>query len=325
MIEIAFALACVGSAPDEIAFTRGGDVHVVDAAGGSERALTADLDYDRPIVFSPDGATLVFWKHDAGWNLWAVDAAGGAEARNLTRQTGGDCRSAAFSPDGALVAFVRGNPQGVHAMAADGSGQRLVVAKGHRDQAPSFSPDGKSFAYMDLVSLGDNTVRTEVRVAAIDGSGDRLLASGSDPQWSPDGGSIVFVGHGPGGTDILSLAATGKGETAFVARSPETELDPRLSPDGRFVAYNALDTGGKTELRVAGTKDAVPRRIAAIDGRAEPPAWSPDGESLAFVSGGSLYVVRIAGTEPPRRIATGGVHWPAWRPRSPRAAGGGKR
>jgi Tol biopolymer transport system component len=320
LLSAAAFAALLAASPSEIAFTRGGNVHVVATdTDGPPRALTTGLSFDRPIVWSPDGQTLVYWNHDAGWNLFAVDAKGEGQ-RNLTKQKGGDCRSAAFSPDGRLIAFLRGSPPGVYAMDREGNGQRLVVGKGHRDQPPSFSPDGKSVAYMDLTSMEDGSVRTEVRVVSLDGSGDRPLAHGSDPQWARDGKTILFSGRGPHGYDLVAVPASGGGDPVPIAPSPETEMDPRLSPDGRFVAFNAMDADGKTELRVAalpGTETAsvpAPRKVALIEGRAEPPTWSQCGAFVAFVSGGALFVAPVSGDAPPRKIADGGVHSPAWRP-----------
>ena len=57
-----YAFAEPGISPDgrEIAFTSGGDIWSVPAAGGDARLLVADAANDRRPLFSPDGRHLAF-------------------------------------------------------------------------------------------------------------------------------------------------------------------------------------------------------------------------------------------------------------------------
>ena len=78
---IAFVLisACrVQDAPvgptGQIAYNRGGQIMLIDAATRKETVLVADNTYDRPLYWMPGGERLIYWNHDGGaWDLWAID------------------------------------------------------------------------------------------------------------------------------------------------------------------------------------------------------------------------------------------------------------
>jgi Tol biopolymer transport system component len=313
------AAAAAAPRTGQIAFMRGGLVWLWDAATGATTALTDEAEYDRPLAWLAGGSRLLFWKHDAGWNIWAVDPEDRRQV-NLTRQTGGDCRSAACSPDGGRIAFMRGHPQGVHVMNTDGSGQRLVAARGHRDAPPSWSRDGRSLVYQDYrpaeAGSGEAT-RASIRITGVEGGTDRELVEGVDPRWSPDGGRILFTAWTrEGHADLFLIEPDGTG-LINLTRSAEREWEAVFAPDGRRIAFVAGTEEAERALRVIDADGKNVRTIAPVAGRPEPPTWSPDGAWLAFISadatGSALWVAGLDGT-PARKVAGGGAHWPAWRP-----------
>jgi Tol biopolymer transport system component len=77
----------------------------------------------------------------------------------------------------------------------------------------------------------------DIYVMRDDGSGAHRIAKGQDPTWSPDGRRIAFVRHtDPVGTDIFSIGADGVGERRLTA-DPEDDFDPDWSPDGKRIAF----------------------------------------------------------------------------------------
>ena len=76
---------------------------------------------------------------------------------------------------------------------------------------------------------------------------------------------------------------------------------PKLSPDGRAIAFNATDAKGVTQVWVRSMDDLEPHPLAGTEG-ATRPFWSPDSRYLAFVAGGKLKKVPLAGG-PPQTLA----------------------
>jgi TolB protein len=300
----------------KIAFMRHGKVCIMEADGTNLRSLTEDLQYHRPLTWSPDGKRLLFWKHGrVGWDIWVTDA-DGKNKRNLTQTRSGGCRSPSWSPDGRSIAFMRDDPPGLYIMDADGKNQRRLSAKGHRDETPAWSPDGKRIAFTDLRDVGKGAVALGIHVIDRNGRKEaRIVQGGSAPAWSPDGKKILFLGRRRGSSDLCLVDPDGKNEVNLTS-SPENESAPVWSKDGSHIAYYA-SKDGKMQLRVLNIAGQKTRRLASIEGKgAGPVSWSPDGKRLIFVSGGpgkeAVYSVEIKGLQP-RKLTEEG-NYPAYQP-----------
>ncbi len=115
----------------------------------------------------------------------------------------------------------------------------------------------------------------------------------SAPEWTPDGGSIVYVrGSSARGEShpVPNPAWFTKGAQQQIFIVPAEGGEPRMlaegnaaavSPDGKLVAYVAK--GQVWTLRL-GEKDAKPEQLAQTRGSAQNLRWSPDSTKLAFVS-----------------------------------------
>ena len=109
----------------------------------------------------------------------------------------------------------------------------LIVLVAARAQATVGDPKGR-IAY---------TAAGKIHVAAADGSGERELASGGAPSWSPDGTMIAFhSARVPGyGLDIYVMNRDGRSQRRLVTHptaggepsdNTRDDFKPTWSPDG---------------------------------------------------------------------------------------------
>ncbi|MEV7095347.1 amidohydrolase family protein [Amycolatopsis sp. NPDC051045] len=140
--------------------------------------------------------------------------------------------------------------------------------------SPVVSRDGTQVAFralnaLWLLQLGERKPR-------------RLLADGyfhSDPDFSPDGKTLVYSSDKAGDADLwlLDLATGG---TIRLTGLPGAQLTPRFSPDGARIAYQDHD-GATWVVDVAG---GAPKQVAPTLFMPGRPTWSPDGNTLALAA-----------------------------------------
>lgn len=252
----------------------------VDAPVGTEffevavwDATTDEVDYlavGSVPVWSPDGTRLAFLSDynyadppadrrtrvEADPGLFSM-AADGSDIQRLAPADHGDVGlPPRWSPDGQLLAFVRGvgtAEQAVYTVGADGSNLRQIAAAA---SLPSWSPDGARLA----LALPDGDEVALYTIAA-DGSDPRLLTTIEG--WQSQGWN-----EGAGEADPA---------TAWI----ETVS---WSPDGSKILY----TCGWASVCVVDT-DGNPIGVSPENlGEPHGPAWSPDGSRIAIGIGAEV-------------------------------------
>lgn len=132
--------------------------------------------------------------------------------------------------------------------------------------------------------------------AAGAGAGARRLTAGdllkltfiSDPQLSPDGGTIAYVrtvidGETNEYRSTIWLVPTAGGEARPFTAGPKTDSGPRWSPDGEQLVL-VSDRSGEKQLWLIERAGGEARQLTTMRHGAFGPVWSPDGKSLAFLS-----------------------------------------
>jgi dipeptidyl aminopeptidase/acylaminoacyl peptidase len=104
---------------------------------------------------------------------------------------------------------------------------------------PAVSPDGKQVAFtVRDTDFDANRGRTDVWLAAADGSGARRLTShpdnDGDPQWSADGAWVYFLSSRSGSAQVWRIRPTG-GEAEPVTKLPTDVGGFKLVPDGKHL------------------------------------------------------------------------------------------
>ncbi|HEY5481601.1 MAG TPA: tetratricopeptide repeat protein [Verrucomicrobiae bacterium] len=216
----------------------------------------------------------------------------------------------AISPDGTFVAYGRRAQGGdytpsddiwVHPLAG-GEDRAITKHTGGTAALPVVSPDGRFVAYSRAIRS-----TMELRVANVDGSGDRALVSRTlDEQlvpyaWSP-GGANILVGRNDS-RELGMMQVVGGGITVLQSGQNLAAKPNAFSPDGKYVVYTSggmtnsriwiMSTGGGGEIEIASDPAG-----AWHNGQA---GWTPDGRLLFWSNrSGSqaLYWQRMAEGKP---------------------------
>ena len=151
-------------------------------------------------ALSPDGRYIVYTLHDgAQESLWVAQLATGSAVQILPPDQV-DFVAISFTPDGNYVMFVRSdkttrNFRYLYRMPALGGQPTQLIRD--IDSAPSFSPDGKQFAFIRGIL---DPVGNDILIANADGSGERRLANvrgfgagSASVSWSPDGKELALL------------------------------------------------------------------------------------------------------------------------------------
>ena len=215
-----------------------------------------------------------------------------------------------WSPDGRQIAFSAGS-FGPALMAADGSKGRIVpigAVPPFYGAKISFAPDGRHLAYGRHSHPDGLGTRVDIWRTRIDGVGDRRLARGWLPEWSPNGRIIAYVAGGIEDEGPIAMMNAKTGKLIRYLAAQASWLD--WSPDGRWLLYSRQTTrsaGNPDLFAIRADGRSSPRRLTKSRSQFEPRAvWSPDGRKIAFVrsryfvedsgSGSSIWTMRADGT-----------------------------
>ena len=257
--------SCAAWSPDGrlIAFFRSGEgagLFIADVGRRSVVPLVTEKDVTRlmpwQLSWSPDGKRIAFLAHPGttGTDIHVVEIES-RRVHRLTRDTG---RSPSWSPEGSRIAYM-GVDGGLFVMDSDGSARKELTEARSRDTFPAWSPDGKSIAFQTARDTEDKTGSIgEIRLVAPDGSGNRKVADGWSPCWSPDGRRLFAVDAGK----IFSCDAVGA-EVKVLAQGIRSLDGVACSADGRWVAFvseagiSLAPTSGGPATVLAETKGAA--------------------------------------------------------------------
>ncbi len=164
----------------------------------------------------------------------------------------------------------------------DGFNAQNVLESDEPIMSPSWSPDGKSLAYVSFENR-----RPEIFIQHL-ATARRSKVSGfsglnSAPSWSPDGKFLALVLSKDGSPDIYTLNTATK-RLKRLTRHRSIDTEPVWTQDGRSIIFTSDRSGAPQlyEVKVAGGK---PRRLTFEGRYNSAAALSPDGKFITMVHG----------------------------------------
>ncbi|WP_420122106.1 TolB family protein [Nakamurella sp.] len=246
----------------------------------------------------PETDLIVTRAVDGNPDMYIVDTVTGAVGDRITTDAPGS-QYPTLSPDrGSIVYLQGGDKNALHMMAADGSGDRPLLAADAdfcpSPQRPAWNPaDPTEIAVAcrggdegnRLVLIGvDGTLRSTINTG---------LRSFDDPTYSPDGKTLAFWGtqdEGAQGGALYVQPANGSGTPKQITTpgAKANDTDPIWSVDGSSIIFRRAteDGGGGQSAQILQIKADGSGLTPVTDGTAfdQDPTASPDGKQIAFLS-----------------------------------------
>jgi len=231
----------------------GGAIYTINADGSNLQFLTTGIEP----VWSPDGQQVAFSRWEDPRGVWVRDVGTGNEWRAFDWN---ETRHPSWSAAGDQIVFSR---------QSGSSGGRTRCFRGF-----CFTMPAADHWTLGVVDPGGSSFWEPLP------NSDTNLS----PDWSPDGGSIVFAGkEGLMGQSV-------DGQEAWQLTTEAKDTTPSWSPSGDQVVFvrrqhdhweiYSLDVTTGQQTRLTDTP-------ALADGTAAnsvSPAWSPDGKYIAFLT-----------------------------------------
>jgi len=350
---MSFAYAEPGISPDgrEIAFSSGGDIWTVPAAGGDARLLITDPATDRRPMFSPDGRAVAFMStRTGGGDIYVMTLATGT-VRRVTWDDGPE-QLDGWSRDSRWIYFsstshdIAGMNDVFRVEAAGGTPMTVSADRYVSEFGAAASPDGRRLA---VVARGNSSAQwwrkgsshldqSELWLMNLDGDPGYTLISPENarqswPMWSGDGRNLFYVSDRGGAENIWTRPASAGGSDQKVTKFTDGRvLWPTATIDGRTIAFER-DMGIWTLDTTTGESHAVAiaRRGASSSPAAERVrqtsafndlALSPDGRKIAIIARGDVFAASARDASDATRVTdTPAIEsQPVWSPDSRRLA-----
>lgn len=234
-----------------IVYMNGGDLWLVDTAGGLPRKMEIQLPTDRirhrervenaaatleHFDLEREGKRLILGSRG---ELWSTPTKPGRIVQH-TESSGIRERYGVLSPDGRQIACI-----------SDASGEQeiwLLDAAG-KEKPRQLTHRGKGWLFR--------------------------------PIWSPDGKWIVYADL----TMTLLAVRVETGEVRELDHSENAEITQyAISPDSRWVAYTRQENSWLASIFICGLEDGVVHRVTTEYSSDFAPAWDPNGKYLYFIS-----------------------------------------
>ncbi len=248
---------------------------------GPKRLSTFTLARNGTLAFLPAVAAIsrIVWVDRNGREAGSVGEAGRYE-------------DAALSPDGKIIAVVRGSRQDGDIWlvdVADGRWSRFTFRPGQYGGL-TWKADGSALAFMHApAGIGQAYTKSLSRDA--DATPVVQTKEWTVPHSFSPAGRLLMVARQMTATgfDIYSVALDGKATMTPVVQTPFAEARARFSPDGKWFAYDSNESS-RSEVYVRRYPPTADQWQVSASGGVSP-LWSADGRELYFFGSESIMAV----------------------------------
>jgi eukaryotic-like serine/threonine-protein kinase len=258
-----------------------GPIMIVPYPSGSPRELQPGPVLTAPSWF-PDNRHLAVVVRTGNKTMLVI-----LDTKDGTRRTiavgSASIESPSVSADGKRIAYETGQFGWDVLDISIPNGEVRTLVSGGISRTPDWAPSGTHFVFSIPTGEGAGIMD---RQAGVEGFSRRLGdARGTNPQWSPDGGRLVFSRESERIGKLMLANATGGGVVVLDSIQSESIRGMSWSPDGQWITYLREISGKQDLVKIRATPGAAPEMLA----NAKPqiwvdstPRWSPAGDWIAY-------------------------------------------
>jgi len=157
------------------------NIYIMDLAGNVKQRLTSNAGADTAPTFAPDGTQVAYTSDRAGAPHIYIQSLDGSGMRRIT--TASHCDSAAWSPDGQSIVYVKGGGRDhfdIYSIEVlTGVERRLTWGTGDSEN-PTWAPDGKTVLF-----ASNRRGKYELFVMQADGTEQRSVFTNNGQSFTP--------------------------------------------------------------------------------------------------------------------------------------------
>jgi len=315
---------------NQVAFASGGpqtdnfDIYVKQIGGGPPRRLTSDPAVDEFPAWSPDGRSIAFIR-DRGDKLdvLLIPSLGGPERK--IAETVADHSNFIFSRDPPYLSWSAdnkylvttdraspGEPPSLFVLSVGtGEKRRLTTppATALGDGNPAVSPDGRTLAFVRIISDGNPQLYVlplseDYQAAGEERHLDVSQLSVVGPAWTANGQEIVCsAGQRWGEGRLWRVPLSGSEKPQPLSSVGPVDVQPTISRQGNRLVYAHWTPDEDIwRVEVSGARFSPPVKLIASTRVDTAPQYSPDGSRIVFTSDRSshneIWVCNADGSDP---------------------------
>ena len=153
---------------------------------------------------------------------------------------------------------------------------------------PNWSPDGQQIVFVSPCNPRNDTYPGgRIFIMNYDGTDSHPLdlpvnlEGDYDPDWSPDGKSIIYTSVQTGRYQIFQYFLA-DGYTRNLSNSKSYDSNPAWSPDGKLIAFIRKTSASQIWLMDNNGSNQVQFNLSDPSLVSQDPAWTPDGQMILF-------------------------------------------